>query len=304
MKAIRIHEYGDPTVLRLEQVDVPEPGDDQVLVRLRAAGVNPADWKRRAGLYKQMMPVDFPWTPGLEGAGILEAVGAGVQSFRAGQEVYGVIPSSYAEFALAKEKDLRPVPGGFTFEEMASLPIGALTAWGALIETANVQEGQRVLVHGAAGGVGGYVVQLAHRKGAAVTGTSSAGNLDYVRSLGADVALDYNAAPFESAVKDMDIVIDTVGGDLAQRSFKVLRPGGVYVTVAGRLPEDAGKAEGVRAERGGRAASDKLTELSRLMEAKQIWPTPGRIFPLEEAQQAQELSQTGHGRGRILLRIS
>ncbi|MGE5072424.1 MAG: zinc-binding dehydrogenase, partial [Anaerolineae bacterium] len=148
------------------------------------------------------------------------------------------------------------------------------------------------------------VVQLGHWKRAHVIGTSSAANLDYVRSLKADEALDYQAAPFESVVKDVDIVIDTVGGDLAQRSLKVLRKGGIYVTVAGRLPDDAGKADGVRAERGGRATSDKLGEISKLVDAKELWPTPGRVFPLEEARQAQELSQTGHGRGRIILRIS
>ena len=304
MNAIQAMDYGGPEVLEFQQVDRPEPGGDQVLVRLKAAGVNPADWKYRSGMYKERMPVHFPWIPGLEGSGVVEAVGADVKTYKAGQEVYGAITSSYAEYALAKEKDIQPIPGGLTFEEAASLPVGVLTAWGALIDTANVQAGQNVLVHGAAGGVGAYVVQLAHWKGAHVIGTASAANLDYVRSLRADEALDYMAEPFESVVHDLDVVIDTVGGDYAQRSFKVLRPGGIYVTVAGMLPKDAGKAEGIRAERGVRATSDKLQEISKLLEAKQIWPTAGKLFPLPEARQAQELSQTGHGRGRIILRIS
>ncbi len=304
MKAIRVHGYGDPSVLKLEQVDCPEASGDQVLVRIRAAGVNPVDWKRRAGIYKQMMPVEFPWTPGLEAAGVVQAVGSAVKSFKPGQEVYGVVPSSYAEYALAKEKDLQPIPAGFTFEEMATLPIGGLTAWGAVIEAANVEAGQRVLVHGAAGGVGGYAVQLARWKGAHVMGTSSAANLDFVRSLGAEMAIDYNVAPFETVVHDLNAVIDTVGGDLVERSIKVLRPGGIYVTVAGRLPEDAGKAEGIRAVRGGRSTSDHLKDLSKLVEAKVVWPVVGKVFPLAEAGEAQDLSQTGHGRGRIILRVS
>ncbi len=304
MSAIRARDYGDPSVLVFEQVERPAPEGDQVLIRLRAAGVNPADWKRRAGLYKQMMPVQFPWTPGLEGSGVVEADGGDVHSFRLGQEVYGVVSGGYAEYALAKEKDIRPIPIGFTFEEAASIPIGALTAWGAVIDTADVRAGQRVLVQGAAGGVGGYAVQLARWKGAHVIGTSSAANVDYVKSLGAEQALDYNAAPFETVVRDLDVVIDTVGGDLMERSFKVLRPDGVYVTVAGRLPDDAGKGAGVRAVRGGRAPSEKLRDISELVDAKRIWPTVGKVFPLAEARQAQELSQTGHGRGRIILRIS
>ncbi len=304
MKAVQAMEYGEPSVLKFEQAERPEPGGNQVLIRLKAAGVNPADWKYESGMFKERMPLHFPWMPGLEGSGVVEAVGEDVKAFKPGQEVYGVIPSSYAEYALAREGDLDRIPAGLTFEEAASLPIGALTAWGALIETAKAEAGQRVLVHGAAGGVGGYVVQLAHWKRAYVIGTSSAANTDYVRSLGADEALDYRAAPFEAVVRDLDVVIDTVGGDLAARSIKVLKPGGIYVTVAGMLPKDAGKAEGVRAERGGRATSGALREISKLVEAKQIWPTVGKVFPLAEARQAQELSKTGHGRGRIILRIS
>ncbi len=304
MDAIRVHDYGEPSVLQLEQVERPEPGEGQVLVRIKAAGVNPVDWKRRAGIYKQLMPVEFPWTPGLEGAGVVEAVGPGVQAFKAGQEVYGVIPASYAQYALAKEKDLQPKPSGLSFEEAASLPIGALTAWGAVIETAMVEAGQHVLVQGAAGGVGNYAVQLARWKEAYVVGTASAANVEFVRSLGAESAIDYNAVRFESVLHGLDAVIDTVGDDLVERSLKVLRPNGIYVTVAGRLPEDAGKAQNVRTARGGRATSDHLKDISRLIEAKQIRAVVGKIFPLTKARQAQELSQTRHGRGRIILRVS
>ena len=148
-----------------------------------------------------------------------------------------------------------------------------------------------------------YTVQLAHWKGAHVIGTASAGNLDYIRSLGVETAIDYKAAPFETLVHDLDVVIDTVGGELAARSFKVLRPGGIYVTVAGRLEPDAGKAEGIRAMSAGRAKPENLDQITQLLQSKQLTPLVGTVFSLAEARQAHEQSQSGHGRGRIILKI-
>lgn len=303
MQAIQAHEYGGPEVLKVEQVELPRPNADQVLIRVKAAGINPADWKYRSGLMKQFMPLKFPWTPGLDGSGVVEAVGANVTALKKGQEVYGILMGGYAEYALALAKDVQPKPAGLSFEQAASLPVGALTAWGAVIETANVEAGQRVLIHGAAGGVGAYAVQLARWKGAHVTGTASASNLEFVRSLGAENVIDYRATRFETVLNDLDAVIDTVGGDLPERSFHVIRPGGIFVTVAGRLAEDAGKAQNIRAVGAGRAPTDNLKQISELVEAKQLKPVMGPLFPLAEASQAQELSQTGHGRGRIILQI-
>lgn len=302
MQTIHAHDYGGPEVLVLEGAPLPKPNDDQVLIRLKAAGVNPADWKSRAGLYKQFMQLQFPWTPGMEGAGLIEAVGANVTSFKKGDEVYGIVTGSYAEYALAKANEIQPKPASLTFEEAASLPVGVLTAWGA-IETAKVEAGQRVLVHGAAGGVGAYAVQLARWKGAHVTGTASAKNVEFVRSLGAENVIDYEATSFETVLHDVDVVIDTVGGDRPERSFQVLRPGGVFVTVAARLAEDAGKAQNVKAMGAGRAPAEALKRISELIEAKQLKPVTGVLFPLADAGQAHELSQTGHGRGRIILQI-
>ena len=303
MQAIQAHDYGGPEVLVLEQAPRPEPNADQVLIRLKAAGVNPADWKYRAGLYKQFMPLKFPWTPGMEGSGIIEAVGANVTTLKKDDEVYGTVAGGYAEYALALANEVQLKPAGLTFEQAASLPVGVLTAWGAVIETANVETGQRVLVHGAAGGVGAYAVQLAHWKGAHVTGTASAGNLEFVKSLGAENVIDYNATRFETVLNNVDAVIDTVGGDLPERSWQVIHPGGIFVTIAARLAEDAGKAQNIRAVSAGRASADKLKQISELIEAKQLKPVTGVLFPLSEARQAQELSQTGHGRGRIILQI-
>ncbi len=303
MQAIRVHDYGGPEVLVLEQAPRPEPKADEVLIRVRAAGVNPADWKYRSGAYKQFMPLQFPWTPGLDGSGTIESVGANVTSFKKSDEVYGIVTSSYAEYALAKANEVQRKPASLTFEEAASLPVGALTAWGA-IETAKVKNGQRVLVHGAAGGVGAYVVQLARWKGAHITGTASTRNLEFVRSLGAENVIDYSVTRFETVVHDLDVVIDTVGGDIAERSFQVLRPGGIYVTVAGRLAEDAGKAQKITAMSGRRAPGENLKQISELIEAKQLKVVTGAVFPLAEARKAHELSQTGHGRGRIILHVA
>jgi len=304
MQAARVHDYGGPEVLIVEQAPRPEPKAGEVLIRVKAAGVNPADWKMRGGAYKQFMPLQFPWIPGLEGAGTIEALGAGVSTFQLGQEVYGILSSSYAEYAIALAKDIQSKPSNLTFEQAATVPVGALTAWGAVINTANVQAGQRVLVHGAAGGVGASAVQLAHWKGAHVTGTASAGNLEFVRSLGAESAIDYNAAPFETVVHDMDVVVDTVGGDISERSWQVLHKDGIFVTVAGRLAPEAGKAQGVRAMNAGRAPAETLKQISELLVSKKIIPVVGKSFALKEVRQAHELSQSGHGRGRIILRIS
>ena len=303
MQAIQAQDYGEPEVLVLEQAPRPEPNADQVLIRLKAAGVNPVDWKIRSGAYKQFMELNFPWTPGLEGSGIIEEVGESVTALKNGDEVYGFVTGGYAEYALAVANEVQPKPARLSFEEAASLPMGVLTAWGAVIDTANVQAGQRVLVHGAAGGVGAYAVQLARWKGAHVTGTASADNLEFVRSLGAENVIDYNATRFETVLKDMDAVIDTVGGDLPDRSLQLIHPGGVFVTIAARLAEDAGKAQNIRAVSAGRASADRLKQASELIEAKQLQPIVGEVFTLVDARRAQELSQTGHGRGRIILQI-
>jgi NADPH:quinone reductase-like Zn-dependent oxidoreductase len=303
MQAIQAQDYGGPEVLVLEQAPRPEPNADQVLIRLKAAGVNPADWKYRSGAYKQYMPLTFPWTPGLEGSGVVEAVGANVTTLKKGDEVYGLVTGGYGEYALALVSEIQVKPAGLTFEQAAALPMGVLTAWGAVIDTAKVEAGQRVLIHGAAGGVGAYAVQLARWKGAHVTGTASAGNLEFVKSLGVENVIDYNATRFETVLGDMDAVIDTVGGDLTERSFQVIRPGGIFVTIAAMLPEDAGKAQNMRAVSAGRASADTLKQVCELIEVKQLKPVVGPVFPLADVRQAHELSQTGHGRGRIILQI-
>ncbi len=303
MKAIRIHDYGGLEALHLEDAPRPEPGVGQVLVRMKAAGVNPADSAARSGAFKQWMPLQFPWTPGLEGAGIVEAVGNNVSVFQPGQEVFGFVSGGYAQFALANPNDLQSKPANLNWDEAASAPMGSVMAWGAVIETAKVEEGQAVLVQGAAGGIGAYATQLAHWKKAFVIGVTSKANQSFVKSLGAQLVIDYDEAPFETVVQDVDVVIDTVGGDTIDRSWIVMRPGGILVTVAGRLAEEAGKAQGVRAASVRRPTFADHTQITELLQSRQLLPTVRAVFPLADARKAQELSETRHGRGRIVLQI-
>jgi NADPH:quinone reductase-like Zn-dependent oxidoreductase len=302
MKAIRYHDYGGPEVLVLEDAPRPQPKENQVLVRILASGVNPADSWFRSGAGKQFVPLQFPHIPGLEGAGTVAELGAGVTTLKVGQPVFGRIDASNAEYAVAPATDLLPQPASLSFEQAASVPMGALTAWAAVIEAAKVDAGQRVLVQGGAGGVGLYAVQLAKWKGAKVYATSSAKNIDFVRSLGAE-PIDYNAVRFEAVVRDLDVVVDTVGDEIIERSWQVLRPNGVLVTVAGRLSPEDGEKHGVRTPSVGRPSGTPLGQIAELIESKKIKPQVGAVFPLAQAKQAHELSQTGHGRGRIVLRV-
>jgi NADPH:quinone reductase-like Zn-dependent oxidoreductase len=304
MQVIKVQDYGGADLLKLETAPRPVPQAEQVLVRMYAAGVHPADWKYRSGIYKAWMPLTFPWTPGLDGAGVIEAVGPGVTAFKPGQAVYGRISASYAEYALAPAADLVPKPANLSFDQAGAVPVGALTAWGVVVDGAAIQPGQRVLVQGAAGGVGLFVVQLARWKGAHVIGVASAKNADFVRSLGAEQVIDYQAGPFEKSLHDLDVVIDTVGGEISERSLQVLRKDGVFITVAGMPPEEKAKAMGLRVAKGSRPGPQELRQISQLIETEKIRPVVGPVFPLAEAGKAQALSEIGHGRGRIILHIA
>ncbi|HMD89525.1 MAG TPA: NADP-dependent oxidoreductase [Anaerolineaceae bacterium] len=304
MQAIVVNDYGAADQLHIKSIARPVPQAGQVLVHVYAAGVHPVDWKLRGGLYKAMMPLTFPWTPGQDGSGIVESVGPGVNGFPPGQAVYGRFSGSFAEYAIASVADLAPKPDNLSFDQAAAVPVGALTAWGVVIDAAAVQLGQTVLVQGAAGGVGLFAVQLARWKGAHVIGTTSAKNVDFVRSLGAEEVIDYQADPFEMSVHDVDAVIDTVGGDVTERSLHVLRPGGIFVTVANMTPEEQAKALGVRVARGSRPGADVLCQITELIESGKIHPVVGPVFSLAEAGKAQVQGETGHGRGRIILHIT
>ncbi len=203
-----------------------------------------------------------------------------------------ILIGGYAQYALANEKDIQLKPANLSMEEAASAPMGTAMAWGAVIEVAKVEEGQAVLIHGAAGGIGSYATQLSHWKSAYVIGVTSKANLEFVKSLGAQLAIDYDEAQFETVVQDVDVVIDTVGGDIPDRSWAVMRPGGILVTVAGRLAADAGKAQGVRAANVVRPTFGDHKQITELLQSKVLVPTIRAVFPLAEARKAQELSES------------
>ncbi|UQX03115.1 NADP-dependent oxidoreductase [Streptomyces sp. RerS4] len=306
MRAMVVTEFGGPENLVEREVDRPEPGLNEVLVRVHAAGVNPVDWKTRAsgGL------IEWGEVPavGWDVSGTVEAVGGGVTVFRPGDEVYGMplFPrqaGGYAEYVVAPARHLAPKPASLSHVEAAALPLAALTAWQALVDTADVRPGERVLVHAAAGGVGHLAVQIAKARGAYVIGTAGAAKHELLRALGADEVVDYRATAFEEAVADVDVVLDGVGGDTTRRSLKVLRPGGRLITLPGpdALPADAGEVRAdwmlVEPDHLG------LREIAALVEAGSLKPLVDTVLPLEQAAKAHEIGEPGRTTGKIVLTV-
>ena len=312
MRAVQFHAYGGPEQLVVEQIPRPVPQAGEILVRVYAAGVNPIDWKIRKGLFKDVRPLRLPVIPGSELAGVVEMLGPGVTRFEKGQAVYGRGgQGTYADYAIIAAESLAPKPGNISFDQAAAVPVGARTAWMALFHLADLQPGQRILVHGAAGGVGNYAVQLARWKGAHIIGTASFNNLEFVRSLGAETVIDYNATPFEEVAHDLDVVVDTVGGETQDRSWSLIKPGGILIAIGHPPAQDIAAQHGVRTastvldqRAPPRISTEPLHDISSLIESGMLIPQLGTIFSLEEARQAQALSESGHGRGRIVLHIA
>ena len=305
MKAVRIHSFGGPEVLRLEDVPTPEPRDDELLVRVDAAGINPVDWKIREGRLGQ---IPLPAIMGSDFSGEVEIPGPHVTDFRAGDAVFGVVAEasgSYAEYALAPISQIAQKPPELKHAEAAALPIPSLTAWQALFDTANLQPGQKVLIHAAAGGVGSFAVQFAKWKGAHVIGTASADHTAYVRQLGADQVIDYHAKAFEEVVRDIDMVFDTIGGETQKRSWNVLKPDGILVSIvqppSGKPVKSAARSAFVVCDH---TRKDQLGTIADLVGHGQIKVLVSSTLPLTEARKAQELSQAGHTKGKIILRVA
>ena len=232
MQAIRVHQYGGPEQLKLEQIPRPEPQADEVLVRVHAAGVLPIEWKIRQGLFESIHPAAFPYTPGSAFAGVVEEVGAGATAFQKGQAVFGRSnKGAYAEYTPGSVETLALKPASLSFVEAATISGSATVAWVSLFDNGALQPGQRVLIHGAAGGVGSFAVQFARWKGARVIATASTANVDFVRALGAETVIDYTRTPFEHAVHDVDLVLDTIGGEVMQRSMSVVKRGGTLISL-------------------------------------------------------------------------
>lgn len=306
MKAVRFHEYGPANNLKLEEVARPTPGADEILVKVHAAGVNPVDAKIRAGSLGKM--ARLPSTPGFDVSGVVEAVGKNVTRFKAGDEVFAYLSlqraGAYAEYCAVKESEAAKKPAKLTHEQAAAVPLAALTAWQALIDTAKLEKGQAVLIHGGSGGVGSFAVQIAKARGAKVYATASTRNLQLLKDLGADEAIDYTREKFEDKVKDIDVVLDPIGGDTQARSFGVLKKGGALVSII--QPPDMKKA----AAAGLRASiilvkpnAQQLGELGAMIDAGTVKPEVSLTLPLADAAKAHEQIETGHTRGKIVLKV-
>jgi len=302
MKAIRYHQYGGPEVLTSETVPIPQPAEGEVLIKVHFAGVNPVDWKFRSGYLKEYAPLTLPHTPGIDVSGTIEAVGTSVKNFTKGQDVVALARGGYAEFALAKVSDVALKPKTLGFDQAASVPVGALTAW-QQVEDAKLQPGQTVVVQGGSGGVGLFAVQFAKQKGARVIATASTANVEFVRSLGADQVIDYNVNPIESAVQNVDVVLDTVGGAVLEASYQLLKKGGLLITVAGMISQEKAEALGIRAVSSARGPASALAGILDALAQGTLKNELGKVFPLLDAAQAHQLSETRHGRGRILLKV-
>lgn len=308
MKAARIHSYGGPEVLRCEDCPLPSVADDEVLIRVVAAAVNPVDWKIREGYLREMIPHRLPLTLGWDVAGVIEAIGSGVEDFAVGDAVYArpnlTRDGAYAEFITVRAAEIAPKPTTVSFAEAASLPLAGITAWESLFNSGRLADGQSVLIHAAAGGVGSLAVQLAKWKGARVVGTASAANAALVASLGADQVIDYRSGSFAEQVSGLDMVFDTVGGDVQEASWSVIRPGGVLVSVV----------EPPTAERAAQAGVDGkfvfiqpnapiLRALAGLVDSGVVRPIVGAEFALADVAKAHALSESGRARGKTIIHV-
>src|SRR5213083_2035176 len=309
MKAIQIHNYGGPEVLHYEYATRPEPQAGEVLVRVHAAGVNPIDWKVREGHMKDFWPHKFPLILGWDLSGVVEELGRGVSRFKIGDEVYSLPDptrnGAYADYIVVRESELALKPKSLHHPRAATVPLAALTAWQSLFDTAQLQPGQRVLIHAGSGGVGHFAVQLAKWKDAYVFATASTKNQDLLRKVGVDEPIDYTQQRFEDVARNIDIVLDTIGGQTQERSWSVLKKGGNLVSLVQPPSEETAKELGVRAALlGAQPNGAQLAEIAEIIDSGKLAPIIDRILPLSEARRAHELIQSGHTHGKIALRVS
>ena len=307
MKAIVAHEYGGPDVLKYEDVPVPAPKEDEVLVRVIASGVNPADPLIVSGKYAKAFGMHVPLIPGYDIAGVVQKTGAKITKLKVGDPIYGYVlwGGGWSEYSVATEGEAATKPASLTYIEAAAVPLAALTAWQALVDTAQLSAGQTVLIHGGSGGVGSFAIQIAKARGAKVIATASTANQELLRDLGANVAIDYTKAKFEDVAKDVDVVLDTVGGDTLARSYGVVKKGGIVTSLRGRPDQAELDKYGIRgAPIAVTPNAKELAEITKLIEEKKIKPIVSQVLPLSEARKADEQAETHHTRGKIVLRIA
>ncbi|MFC4311233.1 NADP-dependent oxidoreductase [Steroidobacter flavus] len=308
MRALLMTGYGGPEVMKVGEVAVPTPASGEVRIRTHAAAVNPIDWKIRTGKLQRNYGVTLPYIPGRDVAGTIDAMGPGVTDWKVGDSVVAVTSGgTLAEYVIAPAENVARKPNKLTFEEAAGIPTASLAAWRTLITNGDIKKGQRVLIHGGAGGVGSTAVQLAHWRGAHVIATASQSNHAYLKSIGADEVIDYRTTRFEDVAKNMDVVLDTVGGETLQRSPAVLREGGTLLTIVGMPPAQACSERKLRCPTPSTATSEQpgeeLTKLGQLFDSGALKMYVEAVFPLEQAAKALELSETGRARGKIVVRV-
>jgi NADPH:quinone reductase-like Zn-dependent oxidoreductase len=307
MKAIVAHEYGPPEVLKYEDAPRPEPKENELLVRVIACGVNPADPLVIGGRLAKEFGTHLPLIPGYDVTGVVETTGAKVTKFKKGDAVYGyaLFGGGWAEYAVLAENEAALKPKSATFIEAAAVPMGALTAWQALIDTAKLSAGQTVLIHGGSGGVGSFAVQIAKAKGARVIATASTANQDLLKQLGADLAIDYTKTKFEEVAKEVDVVFDAVGRDTLARSYPIVKKDGIITTIVARPDQTQLEKYGIRgASVWSHPDGNELTEITKLIEAGKIKPIVGQVLPLTDAVKASQQAETHHTRGKLVLKIA
>ena len=307
MKAIRIHSFGGSDLLTLEDVPAPRPQAGEILIKVRAAGVNPVDYKMRSGQYKAA-EIHPPVTLGREVSGVVESVGPAVTEIKAGDEVYAMLGANsggYAEYAVAKSKEAAVKPATLDHVRAAAVPLAALTAWQGLFDHGKLMAGERVLIHGAAGGVGHFAVQFAKNRGAYVVATAKSEDEPLLRKLGADEVIDYRTERFDDRGRDIDLVLDLIAGETQQRSWNVLKEGGRIIST---LQPPAGE-EAARHHAQGKAfmvepKHEQLAEIARLIDAGKISVVLDQTLPLEEARRAHDHMENEHVRGKVVLTVA
>jgi NADPH:quinone reductase-like Zn-dependent oxidoreductase len=307
MKAVEIHHFGGPEELKYEEAPMPSIQPDEVLVRVYASGVNPIDWKMRKGEHSGAADF-FPWILGWDFSGVIEKTGSQVTDWKAGDEVYGRPDpnrnGTYAEYAAVKAGQIARKPVSIDHKAASGVALAGLTAWQGLFEHGQLQSGQRVLIHGASGGVGTFAIQFAKWKGAYVIGTASEKNILFLEELGADEVIDYEKEDFSKVLSDIDVVFDTLGGKVQSQSLNVLKSGGVLVSTVGIKDMGALKAKGIRgASFMAQSRPADLQEIARLIDAGDVIPVISRILPLKDAAEAHRISEEGHTRGKIVLQV-
>jgi len=307
MKAVRVHTFGPPEVISFDEVPKPEPGEGEIVVQVKAAGVAPWDALVRSG--KSALPQSLPLILGSDLSGVVDSIGPGVARLNIGDEVFGVtndrFTGAYAEYAVAKAGMIAPKPTTLNHVHAASVPVVAVTAWQMVFDFAQLSPGQSVLIHGGAGNVGAYAVQLAKKAGALVIATASGKDAVYVRGLGADGVIDYRATRFEERVKEIDAAIDTVGGETLDRSYGVLKRGGIVVSSAAVPSNEKAEQYGVRAVFFlVQVTTERLIKIAELIDAGELKSEVGEVLWLDEARKGHEMLEGApHRRGKIVIKV-